>query len=374
MFTVNFRLGCALAMVWAVARAVGAPETAPPSSPPEIILKNTDPSRVIFLEHTGPYWTVGPLFKRIREVMAEHDETGPMFARYLADPTVVPADSLQAEVGFVSGGAWNPEPPLKSAQREGEQVVSIVVEGSYGTTTRAYSLLHDWISRNGFEAVGPLIEVYPSRPQGAPTGAHRTEIQIPVRRAPSADRSSPQPRAAVAITRKPNDAPAVSGVDPPPPATTIEPFYSIKDLVDSSRFDRVAEQLVPTDHPMPPGMQIWFGQIAFRISAVAKGLEQNYPGGSPQATALSEAIVQRYRQTSASTQVDPLAQAVVRVDTHTDPQSSQKRSIVRDLDNLLGQVALKTVDPQSALIRLSELLQRIQDTTNATKSIRKEAP
>lgn len=361
-----------LGMFWAVAIGVRAAEVAPPTAPPEIVLKNTDPMQVVFLEHTGPYWTVGPLFKQVREAMAEHNEIGPMFARYLADPTVVPAESLQTEVGFVTQGTWNPEPPLKIAQRAGEQVVSIVVEGSYGTTTRSYSLLRDWISRQGFEAVGPLIELYPSPPQGTLPSAHRTEIQIPVRPASSAVSSTSEPKVGVVFPRKPDDTPATSENDNSPTIVSMEPLYPIKDLVDSSRFDRIAEQLVPTHRPMPVGMQVWFGQVVFRISAVAKGIEQTYPGGAPQVTALSEAIVRRYRVVSASSKIDPLAQAVVRVDTHSDPQSAPKRLIMRDLDNLLGQVALKTIDAQSALERLSGLLQRIQDLTNTIVPIRKE--
>jgi len=152
----------------------------------------------------------------------------------------------------------------------------------------------------------------------------------------------------------------------------MEPLHPIKDLVDSSRFDRVAEQLVPIGRPMPSGMQTWFGQVVFRINAVAKGIEQTYPGGSPQATALSEAIVRRYRLLSASSKDDPLAQAIVRVDARSDPQSAQKRLIVRDLDNLLGQVALKTVDAQSVLDRLCDLLQRIQDLTKTDVPIPKK--
>jgi len=83
-------------------------------------------------------------------------------------------------------------------------------------------------------------------------------------------------------------------------------------------------------------------------------------------------MVRRYRQASASSKVDSLAQAIVRVDVHSDPQSAQKQLIVRDLDNLLGQVALKTVDAKSALDRLSDLLQRVQDTTNTTPVQKKQ--
>jgi hypothetical protein len=249
----------------------------------------------------------------------------------------------------------------------------MVVEGSYGTTTRSYTLMRDWVSTHGFEAVGPVMELYPALGAGAPVSARRTEIQIPVRRASSAVRATSEPKVVAVFPHKPDDAPAKSEDDNTAAAASMEPLYPIKDLVDSSRFDRVAEQLVPTDRPMPVGMQVWFGQVVFRISAVAKGIEQTYPGGSPQAIALSEAIVRRYRQASASSKVDPLAQAVVRVDTRSDPLSVQKRLIVRDLDNLLGQVALKIVDAKSALVRLCDILQRIQNMTHPT-GIQNEQP
>ena len=372
MYTHHLRLGVVLGTLGAAAMGGRAAEVAAPTAAPEIVLKHTDPARVVFLEHTGPYWTVGPLFEQVREAMAEHNESGPMFARYLADPTVATADSLRTEVGFVTRGDWQPEPPLKITQRDGEQVVSLVVEGSYGTTTRSYSLMHDWVSTHGFEAVGPVIELYPSPQKGAPSGTYRTEIQIPVRRASSAISVTPEPKVGVVFPRITDETLTQSEDDDSAATASMEPLYPIKDLVDSSRFDRVAEQLVPTDRPIPAGMQVWFGQVVFRISAVAKGIEQTYPGGSPEVTALSEAIVRRYRQASASSKVDPLAQAVVRVDTHLDPQSAQKRLIVRDLDNLLGQVALKTIDAKSALDRLSDLLQRVQDVTNTTPIQKKQ--
>ena len=372
MYMYHLKLGVVLGTLGAATIGARAAEVAAPTATPEIVLKHTDPARVVFLEHTGPYWTVGPLFKQVREAMAEHNESGPMFARYLADPTVATAVSLRTEVGFVTRGDWQPNPPLKIAQRDGEQVVSLVVEGSYGTTTRSYPLMHDWVSTHELEAVGPVIELYPSPQKGAPSGTYRTEIQIPVRRASSALSARPEPKDGAVFPRNTDETLTQSEGDDSTDAESNEPLYPIKDLVDSSRFDRLAEQLVPTHRPMPVGMQVWFGQVVFRINAVAKGIEQTYPGGSPEVTSLSEAIVQRYRQASASSKVDPLAQAIVRVDTHSDPQSAQKRLIVRDLDNLLGQVSLKTIDAKSALDRLSDLLQRVQDVTNITPIHKKQ--
>ena len=372
VYMYQLKFGIVLSTFGAATLGTRAAEVTPPTAVPEIVLKHTDPARVVYLEHRGPSWTIGPLIKQVSEAMIAHNEPGPMFARYLADPTAVPAESLRTEVGFMSRGDWQPEPPLKIAQRDGEQVVSLVVVGSYGTTTQSYSSMRDWVTTHGYEAVGPVIELYPLPQKGAISGTYRTEIQIPVRRASSAARATLDPKESVVIPRKTDNTLAQPEDDDSADAETNEPLYPIKDLVDSARFDRVAKQLIPSDRPIPAGMQVWFGQVVFRINAVAKGIEQTYPDGSPQATALSEAMVRRYRQASASSKVDPLAPAVVRVDTHSDPQSAQKRLIVRDLDNLLGQVALKTVDAKSALDRLSELLQQVQDMTNTTPIPKKQ--
>lgn len=373
----------------AISLAARAEEPAHATAPPEIVLKQPDPAVVVFLEHTGPYWTVGPLFRQVREVMLAHNEAGPLFARYATDPTSVAPESLRTRVGFVAKGEWAPEPPFRSAEYESEQVAAMVVEGSYGTTTRYYSVMRGWLSAHGFEPVGPVIELYPLVARGASPGTQRTEIQMPVRRA-----RVPEPPAAPVVASAENepqrffDSWEASGDEPgtqdaptadegptapvrEPGAVSAlavrEPIRPVRELIATSRFDRIAEQLIPVDRPTPAALQVWLGQVVFRVSAVAKGIEQTFPGGAPQVTALSEAIVRRYRQASESSTVNPLESAVVHVDMRSDPRSAQRRSIVRDLDNLLGQVAIKTVDADSALGRLEDILQRIQDLTPSVK-------
>jgi hypothetical protein len=59
--------------------------------------------------------------------------------------------------------------------------------------------------------------------------------------------------------------------------------------------------------------------------------------------------------------MDPLSQAVVRIDPRQDPNADRKRSILRDLDALLAKVAQRALDPKDALDTLSDLLQRTCD-------------
>jgi effector-binding domain-containing protein len=377
---------CAL---WAMSLPLRADEPPPAATAPEIVLKQPDPAVVVFLEQTGPYWTVGPLFRQARELMLAHNEAGPLFARYATDPTTVAPEALRTRVGFVAKGEWAPEPPFRSAEYESEQVAAMVVEGSYGTTTRYYPVMREWLSAHGFEPVGPVIELYPPVARGTWGGTQRTEIQMPVRRprvpeppaAPVVASAENEPQRFFDSWEAPGDAPETqdtptaderpTGPIREPGAVSAlaapEPIQPVRELIAVSRFDRIAEQLIPVDRPTPAALQVWLGQVVFRVSAVAKGIEQTFPGGAPQVTALSEAIVRRYRQASESSNVNPLESAVVHVDMRSDPHSAQRRSIVRDLDNLLGQVAIKTVDADSALGRLEDILQRIQDLMHSAQ-------
>ncbi len=325
-------------------------------------LKRIEPRRIIYLEHTGPYWTLRSVFLQISEIMAAHHETGPMFARYLADPTAVPATTLRTQVGFVAKGDWEPQPPLFSAQAEGEEVAATVVEGSYGTTMRYHSEIRNWLSEQGLEAMGPVIELYPTAPSAASAKPLRTEIQVPFRRIKATAVTTTESWVAEVSPRLPEKVDVPN--DPSPVQPAPEPLSLIKDLFSTARFDRIAEQVVPIDRPMAVPMQVWLGQIVFRISGLAKGLEHTYPGEAADVVALADACAQRLREASANWKVNPLDQAVVRVDTRSDPQAAQKRAIMRDLDQLLGQVAMKTIDPKAAGDRLVAILQLVQETTN----------
>ena len=94
----------AVGALWAMSLTARAQEPVSEVAAPQIVLKQPEPALVVFLEHTGPYWTVGPLFRQVREVMIAHNETGPLLARYANNPTTVAPESLRSRVGFVAKG------------------------------------------------------------------------------------------------------------------------------------------------------------------------------------------------------------------------------------------------------------------------------
>ncbi len=151
-------------------------QSAPTPTATPIVVKQTDPIRVVFMEHAGPYWTVGPLLTHVREYMLKHGLSGPMFARYLADPMTAAPSSLRTEIGFIVGADHSAEPPFKTARWGPELVAYLVMDGQSATTRHDYAAIHDWIQRHDHHAAGPITEIYDPVPPGSPPDTQRTEI------------------------------------------------------------------------------------------------------------------------------------------------------------------------------------------------------
>ncbi len=414
-------------LLLALAPAVGAGEQdgaqdAHPASPdharePVVGLKYTDPIRVAYLQHIGPYWMVGPIFRSVGQYMVDHDQAGDMFARYLDNPAEVAARSLRSEIGFVVEGDLQPESPFKVGWRERELVAFLVVDGPHVKTRRYHLMMYSWIEARGHKSVGPITEVYsdpfakrteprtqrmeiqilleesqakhrPPEPRGlARTNVrhgHAGEGSPPVTadperagvgRAPETDakEDSRVPAAGVTNAKEDSRVPAAgetdARVDPrtraaadrPAPSPDAKRVVPIRRLIAQSRFDRIAEQLMPQDDPIPRGLEIWFGQMVLRIGAAAKGIKRIYPGEDESVSAIAEALTRRYRVVSRHFNSDPLDQVVVRVDSATDPLAARKKAVMRELDGLLAGIALRTVDAKKSLEKLAEVLQQVHD-------------
>lgn len=389
-----------------------APPVPPRSSPPTIAVRRTDPVQVVFLGHTGPYWRVGPLLVRVREYMFKHSQSGPMFMRHLQNPVSATTQPLRSEIGFIVEGDHQPEPPFRTARRDGELVACMVVKGRTATTRGDYGLIQEWIRAHGYDAAGPVVEIFDPVQPKRPSGTQRTEIQVVLKgtervtqsvapeSAPPPDLRRPQhaePAPALEqylrsgaaregeaaagaqaeqaadeldapLTHDVAAEPAAEvtgtpsvGKQTPTPKPQSEPLLPVLELVEANRFNRIAEQLMPDDLAIPTPHQVWLGQVVFRIGAAAKGVKQVHPGAEQTAVALAGAITRRYKRVSVNFMADPLAQAVVRADAHTDPLAGRKRAIMRNLDTLLGRIALRSVDADSTVEELARVIQRVQD-------------
>jgi hypothetical protein len=367
-----------------------------------IAIKRTEPVEVAYLEHDGPYWSLGPRFAQLRDYILEHNQAGPMFARFLEEPTGAAPGTVRSEIGFIITGDHDPTPPFKKAKREAELVAYIVV-GSSVKPARCYTMMREWIESHGHAALGPVTEWYPPLQQGKVRGQH-TEIQMALRPATAAvdeaqstaQTATPEPDQQTTVPQKTEDS--VTEVAEPQPADPVaaaeapmakpepeeaekveqeapeaepakaEPPVSVKDLVAARQFERVAEQFLPSPDAIPQRLQLWLGQLVFRIGAAGKGIERMYPNEDREVIEFADAITRRYKSVSVGFELDPLAQAVVTVDWSEGRHGAEEQAVMRTMDALLGRIALKSVDLEEAMAQLSDVVQRAQDRLRSSQA------
>ncbi len=368
----------------------------PPASPsarsaaPEITLKSTPQVQIVYQEHLGPYWTVGPMLGRLREYMLEHGQQGPMFIHYLDNPAAVPPQKLRSEIGFCVTSDHQPEPPYQSAIRGSQMVATMQVQGVITTPPRYDATLRRWSVARGHTPLGSITEILPwtdsARRAGEPIEVQMAIRPMTSRHVSARKQSSPElprpgpsgssePSGQRAATAGRESAPQREGYPeqtapqmPPSRKRHLEPGESVKELVLEEQFERVAELLMPLDRHFPQAFQLWFGQVVFRIGAVARGIAQVYPGEGSTVTALSDAIRRRYDLFSADFALDPRDQPVLRVDPHSDRHAVRKRGIMRELDAMLGGIALTRLSAEGAEDRLTDIVQRVYEMVSAESS------
>ena len=380
-------------------RNLGFPAESRPSVP-QIAVKRMEARRGAYAEHVGPYWTIGPRFARLREYMDEHNQPGPMFARFLDDPITVPADSLRSELGFFITEEFNPEPPHRIAVREPELVAYVFVDTPFATPLRHLPMMREWIREHGYVAVGPVTEVYLVEKKGK-ARSRGTELRIAIQRVdsetshntkdtavPPAERSNQLTPVLPTLPYAPRDdrgtvsgethwstgngnTPAASEKGNPellvtaaaehPGRVTADSLSPAGQTGEQPRFDHLARQLLPDNQPMQQSVQVWLGQVVFRVRAAAKGIKRVYPGQEQAVMALADAVKRRYQVVSADFAVDPLDHAVVQVNPESDRHAIEKRNIMRDLDSLLGRIAVKGVDPEATLNELADIVRRAHE-------------
>jgi effector-binding domain-containing protein len=60
------------------------------------------------------------------------------------------------------------------------KVASLVHKGSYETIGLAYKTLYEWIQENGYDMIGPMMDIYLSDPNTVKPEDILTEIQAPI--------------------------------------------------------------------------------------------------------------------------------------------------------------------------------------------------
>ncbi|MFQ5592012.1 MAG: hypothetical protein ACE5HE_12670 [Phycisphaerae bacterium] len=342
---------------------------------------------MVFRQHVGPYWKLGPVVASLREYMLERGQNGAIFIRYLDSPAAVPAESLRTEVGFFVEGELTPEPPYTAGLRQSQFVASMVVDRSRAAPRRCEAMLRRWALARGHIPEGSITEIH-AWSSDTNVADRSVEVQMVIRpmtseRTPAGSRTGSRLRrppvrglaeqvAQSEVGAKAESAPrdrgsgaASAGASTSDVAGDTGAVASVRTLVDLGRFDDVAQLLMPTGTRLPQTLHVWFGQVVYRMGAIVKGLEQVYPGQDSVAKGLNGAIRRRYEVFSADFALDPRDEPFLRLDPHSDPTAGTKRAIMHDLDTMLGGIALTRIDVKEADGRLIDIIQRTLELVTA---------
>jgi len=367
---------------------------------PTVQVEQTAPVTVVYLEHTGPYWTVRGRLREVLGYMRDHRLSGDVYVRYGSSPIGPQAAHAASEVGFVATGDHQPTPPFLAGQHGAEWVASMSLESAGSIAPHHYRELHDWIVANGQRPLGPVIELYPQgfgeRADGR--SGYRVVLRMPIEPpvtpretvagSPMETKSS-EPSSAPPVPQTPEgrtpgaavhsaDA-ELALVEPTAPPTT-EPIAAqpagfvddgsktIVELLEEGHVDAIARRLMPDGVPIPNDADLWLGQIVFRVSAAANGIERTFPGEEGNVAALAADIKERYRQASTERAGRALEQVVVRVDSLAGRTSQQRRTILQDLDRLLARIAVRAVDADGALAALAAQLENVAATLKSARA------
>jgi len=168
----------------ALPASVDVPVTRAPAEAVHANWKERIDEAYAFLEHQGDYRSIGTtmlaLFARLDAAGVE--PTGAPFALFFDDPGRVPLGELRARacVPVDSGDAGVRVPEGVSVEvLPRSTVVYAVVAGAYAEVPRAYPALFAFLREHGWNASGPVREVYLNAANARSAQELLTEVQIP---------------------------------------------------------------------------------------------------------------------------------------------------------------------------------------------------
>jgi AraC family transcriptional regulator len=144
--------------------------------------KMVEETQVAYIPAKGPYDQIMELFGELMGfVMGKGLQmTGPPYGVYYNSPMEVPQEELLFEVGAPFRGEAEEEGKIKIKKIPALTVLSTVHKGSYSEVSSVYMALAEYALKNGYEIVGPPMEIYLSNPSEVAEEDLLTEIRFPV--------------------------------------------------------------------------------------------------------------------------------------------------------------------------------------------------
>lgn len=373
--------------------AGSAEKPAPP------VLVETDPKRVAYIEHSGPYWSLGPVIDQVARDARDMGVRDALVIRYLDDTVASSPRGLRAHIGFELAGTEMPRPPYQVAEWPRVLVARKTVNGPDGLSTRHFASLKAWAQTQGLAPAGDLIALVKFGEGGESAAIEHAEIRLPVcvpdplpaavsksdsieapnradvlesERSPAAQRrvskivQLPVPADVTNEKAAPLDAIASDALPPamrarmqstdgrtPNPAAVTRTAAPVRQWIEEEKFAEVAAALLPEN--ADPASQQWADQIAARIVAVANGIKTLAPGEegwlSPLAAQLS---AQRSARKTSTVKGTP---RVIGLSAPAAANEPERKAVMRALDYLMARIAQRTLTPAQVRESLLDLIE-----------------
>jgi AraC family transcriptional regulator len=163
------------------------PPAAPAATLSAVEVKQITPYRYAALMMKGSYDQHSSAFQHLYQLAGEQNlgYDFQIFGIYFSDPSQVPVDQLDWQVGFALTEGQQIKEPLVEQKWDYEQIAVLTYDGPFNEEmNKGPQALMTWIMSNGYTPVGPMMEKYLTMPtqneQGIWTGA--VEISEPVKK------------------------------------------------------------------------------------------------------------------------------------------------------------------------------------------------
>ncbi len=153
----------------------------------EVEVKERKACKIAYIEHLGDYGSI-PYEKYISQLYswAKEKKVMPGFLPmgiFYDNPSKVPPEKCRGEIAIQIMGDAKPDKNVKVRELPSMKVAVFKHKAPAEDYPESYRKLSAWITQNGYEWVGPAIEVYTKKPKvvGGETILY-THIQAPVKK------------------------------------------------------------------------------------------------------------------------------------------------------------------------------------------------
>ena len=149
----------------------------------DIVEKRIEETKVAYAQYKGSYSKIPDNIMEVGKLVADDglEMTGMVYGSYFNSPEEVPEDELEYEIGFsFEGDLKLQEGKLGFKEITEHSVLSAIHKGPYTNVGPVIHAIAEYASKNGYDIVGPVTEVYLNNPNDVKQEDLLTEVRFPV--------------------------------------------------------------------------------------------------------------------------------------------------------------------------------------------------